>query len=219
MTIKNDLESVWEQREEVIYPHLFGDKLRGIFVLEPDLFLKTFGQDNVDPRWLHCGVIEHGPSKRGTYFYITSGASNPWEVEPENYQKSEYSGFGTEIVLESPEPADWPILIVQRLLAFNILLAHGRLGGSEPLDYWHRVPLGGSIVGTSALTHMLIAPPDGYEAQFSLASGKVDLLHAVGITEQERDYAKANGSAALLVLLKSTGGFPVTDPGRRSVVE
>src|SRR6266545_7693859 len=101
-------------------------------------------------------AIEHGPSERGTYFYVTSGASNPWEVEPDDYGKSAYSGSGTELVLETPETADWPIVVLQRLLAFNILLVHGRFGESSPLDYWHRVPLGGSIVGNSALTHLLI---------------------------------------------------------------
>jgi hypothetical protein len=163
------LESVWAHREEVVYPRLFGPKSRGIFVLESDLFLNTFKQEKVDPRWLHYGVLEHGPSiERGTYYYVTSGASNPCEVEPSDYSTSEYSGFGTELVLEVSEREDWPIVVLQRLLAFNILLAHGRYGESEPLDYWQRVPLGGPIVRDSALNHLLIAPPLHYEAQFVL---------------------------------------------------
>ncbi len=212
--MKNALEEVWEHREEVVYPRLFGRKARGIFVLDDDLFLKAFKQESVDPRWLHYGVLEHGPTERDTYIYVTSGASNPWETDPEDYGKQEFSGFGTELVLETRQSADWPIRVLQRLLAFNILLVHGRYGDSEPLDYWHRVPLGGPIVRGSVLTHLLIAPPSSYAAQFSLASGKVDLLHVVGITERERDYAKANGSAALLELLTSQGAFPVTDPNR-----
>ncbi len=164
-------------------------------------------------------MLEHGPSiERGTYYYVTSGASNPWEVEPSDYSTSEYSGFGTELVLEVSEKADWPIVVLQRLLAFNILLAHGRYGESEPLDYWQRVPLGGPIVGDSGLNHLLIAPPLHYEAQFVLESGKVDLLHVVGITERERDYAKEHGSEALLALLQDAGSFPVTNPARPSVV-
>jgi hypothetical protein len=212
--MKSALEEVWEQREEVVYPGLFGPKARGIFVLDFDLFLKTFKQESVDPRWLHYGVLEYGPTDRGTYFYVTSGASNPWEVEPENYAQQEFSGFGTELVLETRQSADWPIVVLQRLLAFNILLVHGRYGESKPLDYWHRVPLGGPIVQGSVLTHLLIAPPGSYAAQFSLASGKVDLLHVAGITERERDYAKINGSPALFELLSSHGAFPITDPDR-----
>ena len=215
--MKSALEEVWEHREEVIYPRLFGRKARGIFVLDFDLFANTFKQQSVDPRWLHYGVLEHGPTDRGTYQYVTSGASNPWEVEAENYAKQEFSGFGTELVLETMESADWPIVVLQRVLAFNILLVHGRYGDSKPLDYWHRVPLGGPITGNSALCHLLIAPPDSYSPQFSLASGKVDLLHVVGITDKERDYAKARGPEELLKLLGGHGAFPVTDPHRRCV--
>jgi hypothetical protein len=215
--MKSTLEDVWEYREEVIYPRFFGPKARGIFVLDFDLFTKTFKQESVDPRWLHHGVMEHGPTDRGTYQYVTSGASNPWEVEPEDYAKQEFSGFGTELVLETPESADWPIVVLQRLLAFNILLTHGRYGDSKPLDYWHRVPLGGSITRESALHHLLVAPPTSYPPQFSLISGKVDLLHVVGITEKERDYAKANGSETLLKLLKERGAFPITDPDRTCI--
>src|SRR5260370_13479515 len=84
----------------------------------------------------------------------------------------------------------WERQAMTRLIA----VAHGRYGESEPLDYWQRVPLGRSIVGDSALNHLLIAPPLHYEAQFVLDSGKVDLLHVVGITQRERDYAKEHGS-------------------------
>jgi len=217
--MKDTLESVWKHREGFIYPRLFGKRCRGIFVLEPDLFLKTFKQQNFDPRWLHYGVHEHGPSNRGTYFYVTSGCSNPWEIDPDDYGLLESSGFGTELVLETEEAADWPILVLKRLLAFNILLVHGKLGEPNPLDFWHRIPLGGPIVGTSALTHLLIAPPESYEPQFTLASGKVDLLHAVGITQQERGYAKTHGSSEILELLKKADAFPVTKPNRKSVIE
>jgi hypothetical protein len=213
----NELENVWAHREEVIYPRFFGPKARGIFVLDFDLFKNTFKQESIDPRWLHYGVLEHGPTDRGTYHYVTSGSSTPWEVDPKDYAKQEFSGFGTELVLETRESADWPIIVLQRLLAFNILLVHGRYGDSAPLDYWHSVPLGGSITCDSVLTHLLIALPNNYPAQFSLASGKVDLLHMVGITEKERDYAKTHGSEALLELLKESGVFPVTDPDRRCI--
>jgi hypothetical protein len=183
---KSALERVWNHREEVVYPRLFGQKARdGIFVLEYDLFTTIFKQENVDPRWLHYGVHVFGPSSRGTYFYVTSGASNPWEVEPRDYKKQQFSGFGTELVFETTESADWPIVILQRLLAFNILLSHGRYGKSGPLDYWHRVPLRAPIVGASALRNIVFAPPRHYEAQFTLESGKVDLLHAAGITDQK----------------------------------
>lgn len=74
-----DLEQVWKIREEEIYPSFFGPTSRGIFPLELALFTGQFRQSNVDPRWLHYGVIEFAPiSSRRSWLYVTSGHSNPW---------------------------------------------------------------------------------------------------------------------------------------------
>lgn len=56
------LERVWEYREATLYPRLFGGVSRGIFVVPYDMFAKTFGQTNVDPRWLHYGIFEYAPT-------------------------------------------------------------------------------------------------------------------------------------------------------------
>ena len=50
-----------------------------------------------------------------------------------------------------------------------------------------------------------------------LDSGRFDFLHIVGITEQERDYAKANGTDELVAALRRHGAYPVTVPGRASI--
>jgi hypothetical protein len=44
------LEEVWEHREEVIYPDLFGAKSNGIFVVKTEMFQKAFQQSSIDPR-------------------------------------------------------------------------------------------------------------------------------------------------------------------------
>ncbi len=211
------LESVWQHREEFVFPSLFGPVSRGTFVLSIDLFTNVFRQTDVDPRWLHYGVLEFAPTAhRSSWLYATSGASNPWEQEPQDYGSSQFSGFGTELVLETPTQAQWAVEALARLLAYNILLAHGRFGEVQPLDYGARVPLGGPINGdpASALRLVAIGRADHYDATFSLASGAVDLLHVVGITESERDYAKIHGTVDLIDLLRKTGAFPVTDPAR-----
>jgi hypothetical protein len=215
------LESVWQQREEVVYPSHFGPVSRGIFALTIDLFTDAFGQSEVDPRWLHHGVFEFAPTaSRSSWLYATSGASNPWEQEPSDFDASDFSGIGTELVLESPSQGQWAIDVLARLLAYNILLAHGRFGEVDPLDYGARIPLGGPINGasTSALRFVAIGRADHYAASFSLASGAVYLLQVVGISESERDYAKVNGTTALIGLLRGAGAFPITDPMRASVV-
>jgi hypothetical protein len=213
------LEAVWAQREEVVYPGLFGEMSRGIFVLSIEIFTETFDQSSVDPRWLHHGVFEYKPSPtRDTWLYVTSGTSNPWEQEPQETDPEAYSGIGSELVLETTQQADWAVDCLGKLLAYNILLAHGRFGEAGPLEYGARIPLGGPIDGNAAslLRFVVIAEPSTFPSSFRLPSGRVDLLEVVGITEAERDFAKAEGSAALINLLRAHARFPRTDPHRES---
>jgi hypothetical protein len=215
------LESVWEHREESVFPSLFGQVTRGIFTLNAELFSQTFKQESVDPRWLHYGVFEFGPtSTRGSWLYATSGFSNPWEQEPSEYASSEFSGFGSELVLEVPSQSDWAIRALRQLLAYDILLAHGRLGEFGPLCFGARVPLGGPINrdDSSKISYVAIGTAAHYEPVFKLDSGQVDLLHVVGITASEREWAKQHGTEKLLAILAEQGAFPVTDPSRDAVV-
>jgi len=219
---QSSLEGVWAHREDVIYPGLFGSKYKGIFVLDTEVFEKSFQQTEVDPRWLFCGVFEFEPiPSRNSWLYVTSGLSTPWHQEVAEYAGSEYSGLGTELVLESRLQEVWPIVILQRLLAFNLLLAHGRFGeDASALNYGDRIPLRSSIsLGVpSALEHVVIGYPAHFAASFQLVSGQVDLLQIVGISESERDFAKSNSSDDLIRQLTHAGCYPVTDPSRLSIV-
>ena len=211
------LERVWEHREESVYPSLFGPLSRGTFALSGELFTGMFSQESYDPRWLHYGVLEYAPTDdRNSWIYVTSGASNPWELDPEDYGESEYSGFGTEVVLEVPEQADWAIIILQRMLAFNILLAHGRFGDKPALDYGDRIPLRAPITieGESLIRNLVIAKPSHYPDHFVLESGRVDMLHLVGASDGEIELAKSNGSSELISRLIDAGFAPVTAPDR-----
>ena len=213
----SSLEEVWAYREETLYPALFGEMCRGIFPLNAELFSNIFGQDEVDPRWLHLGVLEYGPTpNRSSWLYVSSGGSTPWETEPDEYDVDAYSWLGVEFVIEAPVQADWPIRVLQRVLAYQVLLAHGRLGDYSPLDYGHRLPAGGPVDGStsSELTCLAIAKPTHYPSSAQLPSGKFDFLHVVGITEQERDFAKATSTGELIAQLMSNRAFPVTDPAR-----
>jgi hypothetical protein len=216
----NSLEEVWEYREEHLYPLFFGTARRGIFPLPIELFTKTFGQSNVDPRWLHLGVFEFAPTgARKSWLYVTSGGSTPWESDPSEYNADEYSWLGVEFVIEAEGQAEWPIHALQRLLAYHILVCHRRYGDVSPLDYGHRVPAGGAVDGgaDSALRFFALAKPSHYPVSGQLASGKFDFLHAVGITEGERDFAKTRSTAELVAALAAQGAFPVTRPGRAQI--
>ncbi|MEL6551996.1 MAG: suppressor of fused domain protein [Cyanobacteria bacterium J06621_11] len=217
---KSLFEQIWEYREEDLYPTLFGQKHRGIFVLTPELFTQGFKQSSYDPRWLTYGVIEFEPTEdRNSWLYVTSGASNPWNGDSSTYASQEYSGFGAELVLEVTEQSQWAIVVLQRLLAFNILLTVGRYGEAPALDYGHRIPLRQPIDGkNSLLTDIVISKPAHYPDSFTLKSGQVDFLHAIGITASERDYAQKCGSDQLLEQLKHAGAAPITDASRTAVV-
>lgn len=46
-------DRVWEHREEVLYPSLFGSSRRGIFPIQAEILTGIFKQESFDPRWLH----------------------------------------------------------------------------------------------------------------------------------------------------------------------
>jgi hypothetical protein len=216
----SSLEEVWVYREETLYPELFGKARRGIFPLDFELFSETFAQEEVDPRWLHLGILEYGPTPgRSSWLYVSSGGSTPWETEPDKYDVDDYSWLGVEFVIETPSQADWPIRVLQRLLAYQVLLTHGRFGDYSPLDYGHRLPVGGTVDGStgSKLTVLAIAKPTHYPSSVQLPSGKFDFLHVVGITEQERDFAKATSTAELIAKLSANEAYPITDPARPGI--
>ena len=213
----SSLEEVWAYREETLYPALFGAASRGIFPLNFELFSEIFAQEDVDPRWLHLGILEYEPTpSRSSWLYVSSGGSTPWDTEPGDYNVTDYSWLGVEFVIEAPSQANWPIRALQRLLAYQVLLTHRRLGNYAPLDYGHRLPAGGAVDGSrdSKLTFLAIAKPTHYPSSASLQSGKFDFLHVVGITEQERDFAKATSTEELIAKLSANSAFPITDPGR-----
>lgn len=210
-------EEVWANREETVYPKLFGPLGRGIFPLSSAIFSDVFKQDS-DPRWLHFGVFEVPPTnERSSWLYVTSAMSNAWEDDKPNPDGP--SGFGCEFVFETLEQNDWAIIRLQHLMAFQILLVHGRYPGREPLTPYDRVPLRDSISDEpSDIQWLFLAPPESYAPRFELASGWVDLFAIVGATGEEAAYAREHGGDKLVKILKRHGAFPVTDPNRRSVI-
>lgn len=215
-----DLEDVWRMREEDIYPSLFGPVSRGIFPLTQELFATRFGQTDVDPNWLFWGVIEFAPTpERPSWLYVTSGYSNPWDG-PADYDPQAESGFGAEFFLSVSEPGDWAIRTLQSMLAFDVLLASDRFPGRQQLALYDRIPLGGPINGKAdcdVRNLVMVEREDGPQT-FSLPSGEVFLVGFTGITDAERDFAKNQGSEALIDQLRAAGHHPVTDPNRRSIL-
>jgi Suppressor of fused protein (SUFU) len=217
--IENDwLERIWEDREERVYPTLFGKLSEGIYTLSAEIFLEQFQQETYDPRWLFCGVFESPPSDtRANWLYVTSGLSNPWDDEVPD--PTGMSGLGCEFVFETTEQAQWAIRRLHELMAYQILLCHGRYGEAEPMGWYDRMPLRNSIdyTGKSAIQNLMLCPPANSPEQFHLDSGEVIWLAVVGITDEEKEWGRQNDGEQLLALLKWHQAFPVTNIYRGTI--
>lgn len=205
------LEAAWKQREEDVYPDIFDGAGIGIYPLTQEVFEQYFNCQQVDPRWLHYGVFKFPPNdKYPSWRYVSSGMSNPWECK----EPQEYSGLGVEFMVEADEDADWPILILFYMTAFNLLLSIGHFGNKPLLDVGDRV----SLAIPPNLSHVLFVRPKEYPSSFQLKSGEADLLQVVGITEQEYDLAKEQGSFKLIQRLSSAKLPFSINPDRPSIV-
>jgi len=214
-----NLEEIWRLREEEIYPALFGAEFRGIFPLDQERFTTTFRQADVDPRWLFHGVFEFAPtSLRPSWLYVTSGYSNPWEAEAEGSDPEPESGSGVEFVFAVSQQGDWAIRVLQNMLAYQLLLEAGRFPGRTGLSLYDRIPLGGSLTGEPdcCLTNLVCVEAEGIPEGFSLPSGEVIFAGFTAIADPELQYAKANGSEALISALRTAHCHPITDPYRKS---
>jgi hypothetical protein len=214
------LERVWAYREEHIYPKLFGELGAGIFTLGVDTFENVFDR-SPDPRWLFTGVFECPPcSKHADWIYVSSGLSNPWEEDEAAVAPDQPSWLGIEFLFRTTEQGSWAIRLVQRIAAFEILLAHDQFEGRGRLGFGDRVPLRGPIVpgSESSLTYLLIAPPAESPKSFQLESGEVEFVQLVGVSEGEAEFARENGPDALIQLLSDHDAYARTNPKRTSIV-
>lgn len=216
-----NFEEIWEYREEKIYPKIFGAMSAGIYTLQAELFHNVFEQAEVDPRWLCFGVMVSEPNeKRNSWIYVSSGLSNPWDDTEEDFANNEESGLGVEFVIETAKEEKWAIAVLQKMIAYNLLIGIGKFGDQALIDYSHRIPLNGPVSGKDddPLRFLIVAEPDHYQKTFRLESGGVRLLHFIGVTEAEREFARENSTVALVERLKTAGVYPRTDPTRSSII-
>ncbi len=223
-------EEIWAFREETLYRGWLGNIGKGIYPLRAET-LAQIGFADHDPRFLFHGVFQCPPSeKHADWIYITSGMSNAWGASPETADPNGYSGLGFEFALHTREPQLWAIELLHWIMAVQLALACERLKGGL-LQRNDRVPIGQGIPlksGPSQITHLLATSPDEgadggggeipYPGEFSLATGRVDILLMIGITARERDFAQAQGVEGLVTLLRHRNIFPLTQPERTSVV-
>ncbi len=211
-------EGVWSDREDRVYPALFGDLGDGIYTASAATYARY--QKKPHPGWLNHGVFACPPNDdRKSWLWVTSGLSNPWNLETPGKDPSGFSGLGFELVIESNEAADWAVPLLHNLMAYELLVAVGTYENAELLEYGNRVPLGGSITPSfeSAIRWLLVEQPKHYASSFDLASGRVDLFHLVGATDAEVELARQSNQDMLVALLQKNGVYPRTDAKRASL--
>jgi hypothetical protein len=211
-------ENVWSDREERVYRATFGDLGPGVHAARSEVFARYGKQPH--PGWLNHGVFACPPSaSRASWLHVTSGLSNPWNLDRPGRDPSGFSGLGFELVIETPAPAAWAVQLLHNLMAYELLVAVGTYPDAELFEYGNRVPLGGSVTPSrdSAIRWLLVAPPEHYAPSFELASGRVDFFQLVGATDADVELARQTNQDMLVALLQQGGAWPVTDAARASL--
>ncbi|MCA8966764.1 MAG: suppressor of fused domain protein [Planctomycetes bacterium] len=210
-------EQVWTEREEKVYRSIFGDLGGGVLIAGESVYAR-FGKAP-HSGWFNHGVFACPPNpERETWLYVTSGLSNPWNLQAPGRDPSGFSGVGFELVVESAQEADWAPPLLHNLMAYELLVAVGSYEGAELFEYGNRIPLQGSITPSfdSAIRWLLVEQPKHYPSAFELPSGRVDFFHLVGATDAEVEFARQTSQDMLVGLLRKQGVHPRTDADRVS---
>ena len=222
------LRNAWKARDE-LYQELFGPYTRvmpqNYASPSSDLSLdsteqKTYDEggsaDPGDPEACeqHLAVLTYAPDPQRPYWmYVTAGLSSPWLQE----RPDEVSGFGCELMLKSPEDAQWPPQVL-RSMALHIFNHTGVLSPGK------RVALNAPIAPytDSALRNLFVWYPDeAPDCWYQLPSGGFGLFVAIGITDDELKYCESveeYGTWCMQEVLRYAGSGQVSDPSRTSVM-
>jgi len=97
---QKQFEAAWADREERLYPILFGPMPPNIYPLDFEIFSGMTPADRIDPCWLTHGVFEIPPNaSRPSWLYVSSGLSNAWEDD--SLDPDSQSGLGCELTLQT----------------------------------------------------------------------------------------------------------------------
>ena len=213
-------EGIWATREEKVYPSYFGEKPTQIYNLSEEVFTIGYNMEAYDPSWLSNIVIEYPPTeKRKSWLYVTSGLSNPVGQEPENINPADYSGMGFEMIIETIEKCFWPVQILHRMMAYQILVSTTHIEGNL-LDYHVVIPFGEGITEESKICSFVIVEPEeerNYPLGFDLASGVVDFFVLFGITQEEADSLPEDGESEIVYQFLAQTEYPITNALRNTI--
>ena len=168
---------------------------------------------------------------RVDWLYTSLGLSqpkSPEDVETNRKNGHPWSGYGYEMAMISPAKCSWAVGSIYRWLT---VITDGDETGAG-----HRFPFGFYVRDDGALDSFIGSATDfgvtGFgeirgalhwpylfpDSRLRTSTGKFDLLVATGITEAEWEFAKANSSTHIQLLLCTAGIGQRTVPERKCVV-
>ncbi|HEX2834287.1 MAG TPA: suppressor of fused domain protein [Thermoanaerobaculia bacterium] len=207
-------EETWRYRDTVLYPEQLGTGSTGTIITIPYIAFAQMGVEQVDPRWLHCGVLMFPPTAaRRNFSFVTSGLSTAWDDDEPD--AASVSGLGIELRIDTFSEEHWPKDVLLRLSAMQLLVGAGRLAGARLLGHGDRVRVGAETFGGQSTMTSLLATE---VADLQLPSGAFKLIQLFAITDAERELATTQGTEALLTPLRETTTYPVNDITRHSIL-
>ncbi|EPS0664231.1 suppressor of fused domain protein [Vibrio parahaemolyticus] len=192
----------------------------GLFVLQADIIgeglwaYSTFGMTNPDmpaSTMMTDYEIETDDQGRASTYSGTLQS----KVQTQSTEGS--AGYGYEMLLIAKENAEWPLWFMQWSVNAEIINDAGIL---DRVEKYQGLTIQDIQVGENEYVNILISKaqhplPTGV----NLPNGKMDLLIATVITDDEMEWSMTNGRSALLAKLIDSGVGQVSERNRKSVVK
>ena len=160
------------------------------------------------------GISAYSVEQPPNWHFVTFGFS---ELGDKKSRNKEVSGWGFELSLRlkrdprEKSPPEWPVAFLQKLARYVF-------NNSTPFDHEHYIRWGGPITkDVSTKLVALIFSTDPVLGEVKTPNGSVKFLNAIGITEDEHDFAGAHSPEELLARLLRGNPLGVVELNRDSL--
>ncbi len=189
----------------------------------PDNKIIVPSDGNLLLNWPGGGIFQYEPKESRTgWHYVTHGLSQPDKpILKTEKNEDACSGFGIEFVISTPDLNNWAPNVLMNLVKYLLFQKTSKI-----IYPYHRLPCNGPIVTDTdtQITHLLAVPSPEYENEIQLPAGFCELVHMVGITENEFNRAVSwgsgtGGSIILFDVLQKYKVGNLTDPTRNCLTK
>lgn len=217
--LSNKTEFAYEAHmitREKVFNEIFGLSFPANKIIIPN-------DGNLLLNWPGGGVFQYEPKEsRNGWHNVTHGLSQPDNPKLKTEKNEDAcSGFGIEFVISTPDLNNWAPNVLLNLVKYLLFQKTSKI-----IYPYHRLPCNGPIVTDTdtQITHLLAVPSPEYENEIQLPAGFCELVHMVGITKNEFNYAVnwgsgTGGSIILFEALQRLNVGTLTDPARTCITD